>query len=53
MEKAHQAVDSVVDGVKVAIGEKKQKAKKEKGGDSGADGSGGRHSLEKKKDKIC
>jgi threonyl-tRNA synthetase len=39
MEKAQNAVDSVVDGVKkVAIGEKKQKPKKEKGGgDGGAD----------------
>ncbi|KAH8592237.1 putative threonyl-tRNA synthetase, cytoplasmic [Bisporella sp. PMI_857] len=38
MEKAQKAVDSVVDGVKkVAIGEKKPKAKKEKGGDGGAD----------------
>jgi hypothetical protein len=37
MEKAHKAVDAVVDGVKnVAIGsEKKPKAKKEKGGDHG------------------
>ena len=41
MEKAHKAVDAVVDGVKnVAIGsEKKPKAKKEKGGDGGADGA--------------
>ncbi len=38
MEKAQKAVDSVVDGVrKVAIGEKKQKVKKAKGGDSGED----------------
>lgn len=38
MEKAQKAVDSVVDGVKkVAIGEKKTKVKKEKGGDGGAD----------------
>ncbi|KAN0101752.1 putative threonyl-tRNA synthetase, cytoplasmic [Hyaloscypha variabilis] len=39
MEKAHKAVDAVVDGVKkVAIGsDKKSKAKKEKGGDGGAD----------------
>jgi hypothetical protein len=34
MENAQKAVDSVVDGVKkVAIGEKKPKQKKEKGGD--------------------
>lgn len=34
MEKAQKAVDAVVDGVKkVAIGEKKQKPKKEKGAD--------------------
>lgn len=42
MEKAQKAVDSAVDGVKkIAIGgknEKKQKAKKEKEGDGGADG---------------
>lgn len=40
MESAHKAVDSIIDGVKkVAMGEKKQKVKKEKGGgDSGADG---------------
>ena len=38
MEGAKKAVDSVVEGVKkVAIGEKKQKVKKEKGGDGGAD----------------
>jgi threonyl-tRNA synthetase len=41
MDKAQKVVDSVVDGVKkVAIGEKgekKQKVKKEKGGDGGAD----------------
>jgi len=38
METAQKAVDSVVDGVKkVAIGDKKPKAKKEKGGDGGAD----------------
>ena len=38
MEAAQKAVDSVVDGVKkVAIGEKKPKVKKEKGGDGGAD----------------
>lgn len=41
MEAANKAVDSIVDGVKkVAMGdkaEKKAKAKKEKGGDSGAD----------------
>jgi threonyl-tRNA synthetase len=44
MEKAHKAVDAVVDGVKkVAIGnEKKAKAKKEKGGDGGAEGPLGR-----------
>jgi hypothetical protein len=46
MEEAQHAVGSIVDGVKkVAIGEKKPKAKKEKGGDGGADGSGGRHSI--------
>jgi threonyl-tRNA synthetase len=41
MEKAHKAVDAVVDGVKkVAIGsEKKPKTKKEKGGDGGAEGA--------------
>jgi threonyl-tRNA synthetase len=34
MEQAQKAVDSVVDGVKkVAIGEKKQKQKKDKGAD--------------------
>lgn len=38
MDKAQKAIDSVVDGVKkVAIGEKKQKVKKEKKGDGGAD----------------
>ncbi|RDW67899.1 putative threonyl-tRNA synthetase [Coleophoma cylindrospora] len=38
MEAAQKAVDSVVDGVKkVAIGEKKQKVKKEKGGAVGGD----------------
>ncbi|KAL2072288.1 hypothetical protein VTL71DRAFT_11631 [Oculimacula yallundae] len=38
MEKAQKAVEAVADGVKkVAIGEKKQKVKKEKGGDGGAD----------------
>jgi threonyl-tRNA synthetase len=44
MEKAHKPVDAVVDGVKkVAIGnEKKAKAKKEKGGDGGAEGPLGR-----------
>ncbi len=44
MEKAHKAVDAVVDGVKnVAIGsEKKPKVKKEKGGDGGAEGPLGR-----------
>jgi threonyl-tRNA synthetase len=44
MEKAQKAVDAVVDGVKnVAIGsEKKPKAKKEKGGDGGAEGPLGR-----------
>jgi threonyl-tRNA synthetase len=48
MEKARKTVDSVVDGVKkVAIGnEKKSKAKKEKGGDGGADGSQRRRWLE-------
>ena len=48
MEKAHRAVDAVVDGVKkVAIGsEKKSKAKKEKGGDGGADTPLGRFSLD-------
>lgn len=36
MEKAQAALDSVVDSVKnVAIGEKKPKVKKQKGGDSG------------------
>ena len=41
MEKAQKAVDSVVDGVKKAtIGEKKQKVKKEKAGDGGAEGVG-------------
>lgn len=38
MEKAQKAVDSVVDGVKkVTMGEKKQKPKKDKPVDSGAD----------------
>ncbi|KAG4423411.1 hypothetical protein IFR04_003515 [Cadophora malorum] len=38
MDKAQEAVKAVADGVKkVAIGEKKQKVKKEKGGDGGAD----------------
>ncbi|CZS95071.1 probable threonine-tRNA ligase, cytosolic [Rhynchosporium agropyri] len=38
MEKAQKAVEAVAEGVKsVAIGEKKQKVKKEKGGDGGAD----------------
>ncbi|KAI9052515.1 hypothetical protein LZ554_003859 [Drepanopeziza brunnea f. sp. 'monogermtubi'] len=38
MEQAQKAVEAVAEGVKkVAIGEKKQKVKKEKGGDSGAD----------------
>jgi threonyl-tRNA synthetase len=38
MEVAQNAVGSVIHGVKkVAIGDKKQKAKKEKGGDSGVD----------------
>lgn len=38
MQNAKKAVGSVVEGVKkVAIGEKKQKVKKEKGGDGGAD----------------
>jgi hypothetical protein len=47
MEKAHKAVDAVVDGVKkVAIGsDKKSKAKKEKGGDGGADTPLGRRNL--------
>jgi threonyl-tRNA synthetase len=47
MEKAHKAVDAVVDGVKkLPIGnEKKPKAKKEKGGDGGAGGPLGRSSL--------
>jgi hypothetical protein len=39
MEKAQDAVSSAVEGVKkVTIGEKKQKVKKPKGGDSGEDG---------------
>jgi threonyl-tRNA synthetase len=42
MEAAQKAVDSVIDGVKKVTmtekGEKKPKAKKEKGGDGGADG---------------
>ncbi|KAH8661362.1 putative threonyl-tRNA synthetase, cytoplasmic [Tricladium varicosporioides] len=38
MEKAQKVVDSVADGVKkVTIGEKKQKVKKDKSGDGGAD----------------
>jgi threonyl-tRNA synthetase len=38
MEAAQKVVDSTVDGVKkIAIGEKRPKVKKEKGGDSGAD----------------
>lgn len=38
MEKAQKAVEAVAEGVKkVAIGEKKPKVKKEKGGDGGAD----------------
>lgn len=38
MEKAKQAVDSVVDGAKkLTVSEKKPKAKKEKGGVGGAD----------------
>jgi len=48
MVQAQKAVDAVVDGVKkVAIGsEKKSKAKKEKGGDGGADTPLGRYSLD-------
>jgi threonyl-tRNA synthetase len=39
METAHKAVDSIVDGIKkVSMGDKKQKVKKEKGGDGGAEG---------------
>ncbi len=42
MDKAQKAVDSAVEGVKkVAIGgDKKQKVKKEKGGDGGASAAG-------------
>jgi threonyl-tRNA synthetase len=39
METAHKAVDSIVDGIKkVSMGDKKQRVKKEKGGDGGAEG---------------
>ncbi|TAQ87363.1 hypothetical protein B7494_g4336 [Chlorociboria aeruginascens] len=41
MDTAQKTVDSVVEGVKkIAVGDKKQKAKKEKGGDSGVGSAG-------------